>query len=149
MKTKQVMPITYLLIAMLAMVGVHFLLPLAMIVPVPWNLLGIIPIALGIAINLIADKAFHNAKTTVKPFEESTELVTDGIFRISRNPMYLGFVLILVGIVVLLRSLSPYVVILAFVILIQVMFITIEERMLAEKFGARWQQYEQNTRRWL
>jgi len=149
MKTKPIMPITYLLIAMLAMVAVHFIFPMVMIIPSPWNLLGIIPLVSGIAANLIADRAFHDANTTVKPFEESTGLVTDGIFKITRNPMYLGFVLILIGITVLLRSLSPYIIIIVFVILIQIMFITVEERMLAEKFGAAWQQYKRSTRRWL
>ena len=109
----------------------------------------IIPLALGVVINLVADGAFHKASTTVKPFEESSFLVTDGVFRISRNPMYLGFVLVLIGIAVLLRALSPYVFILTFMILIQSMYITVEERMLAERFGARWQEYQRNTRRWL
>lgn len=143
------MPTTYLLIAIIMMVAIHFLFPAVTIIPLVWNLLGIIPLLLGVVINLVADGAFHRVDTTVKPFEESTALVTSGAFRISRNPMYLGFVLILIGIAVLLRSLSPYVVILAFVILIQGMFITVEERMLANKFGERWQQYRQNTRRWL
>ena len=48
MKTKRVLPTTYLLIAMLAMIAVHLLFPVAMIIPVPWNLLGIIPLALGV-----------------------------------------------------------------------------------------------------
>ena len=149
MKTKRIMPTTYLLIAILAVIAIHFLFPVAMIIPPVWNLVGIIPLVLGVVINLVADGAFHKANTTVKPFEESTALVTDGIFKISRNPMYLGFILVLIGVAVLLRSLSPYVVILAFVILIQAMFIPVEEQMLAEKFGAGWQEYRRNTRRWL
>jgi protein-S-isoprenylcysteine O-methyltransferase Ste14 len=63
--------------------------------------------------------------------------------------MYLGFALILIGIAVLLRSFSPYVIILAFVTWIQRTFITVEERMLAEKFGAEWQEYKRSTRQWL
>ncbi|HUH97760.1 MAG TPA: isoprenylcysteine carboxylmethyltransferase family protein [Anaerolineales bacterium] len=149
MTTKRIMPTTYLLIAILAMIAIHFLFPLAMIVPPGWNLLGLLPLALGVVINLAADEAFRRAKTTVKPFEESSVLVQSGVFRISRNPMYLGFVLSLIGIAVLLRSLSPYLLILAFVILIQTLYITVEERMLGEKFGARWQDYKRTTRRWL
>ena len=149
MKTNRIMPTTYLLIAILAMVAIHFLYPLMMLIPLVWNLLGIIPLVLGVILNLIADSAFHRVNTTVKPFQESSILVTDGVFRISRNPMYLGFVLILIGIAVLLRSLTPYVVILAFVILIQSMFITVEERMLAEKFEEKWREYAQHTRRWI
>jgi protein-S-isoprenylcysteine O-methyltransferase Ste14 len=63
--------------------------------------------------------------------------------------MYLGFVLILIGIAVLMRSLTPYVIVLAFAILMDRMYIRIEERMLAEEFGAEWEEYKRSTRRWL
>ena len=128
---------------------VTFSIPGIIMIPRLWNLLGLIPIFLGVAINLSADSAFHQARTTVKPFEESSSLVTTGVFRISRNPMYLGFVLILIGIAILLRSLSTYLAILAFVFLIYRTYISVEERMLAEKFGANWEQYKSRTRRWL
>jgi protein-S-isoprenylcysteine O-methyltransferase Ste14 len=149
MKPKKIMPTTYLLIAMIAMIAIHYLFPGLLIIPPFWNLLGLIPLVLGVVINIEADGAFHKVNTTVRPFEESSVLVTDGVFRISRNPMYLGFVLTLIGIAVLLRSLTPYVIILAFAIWIQSRFITIEEHMLAEKFGARWLEYKRKTRRWL
>jgi protein-S-isoprenylcysteine O-methyltransferase Ste14 len=149
MNAKKIMPTTCLLISIVAMIALHFLFPAKRIIPPLWNLLGIIPLALGVIINLIADKAFHTAHTTVKPFEESAILITNGIFRISRNPMYLGFVLILTGLAVFMRSLTPYVVILVFAILIDRVFVTVEERMLAEKFGEEWKEYKENTRRWL
>ena len=118
-------------------------------IPGLWNLLGLIPTFLGVAINLSADKAFHQARTTVKPFQESTSLVTNGVFRISRNPMYLGFVLILIGIAMLVRSLSPYLVVFVFAIFIDKIYIRTEEYMLTEKFGSKWQAYKAKTRRWL
>jgi protein-S-isoprenylcysteine O-methyltransferase Ste14 len=149
MKTKGIMPTTYLLTGIVAMIAIHFLFPAAKVIPPLWNLLGVIPLTLGIVINLVADGAFHKANTTVKPFEESTVLVTDGVFRISRNPMYLGFVLILIGIAVLLRSLTSYLIPVVFAVLIDRMYIAVEERMLAEKFGMEWQAYKQSTRRWL
>lgn len=149
MKSRRMMPTTYLLIAILAMIALHFLFPAAIITPPLWNLLGIIPLTMGVMLNLMADGAFHKAHTTVKPFEESSVLVTDGVFRMSRNPMYLGFGLILIGIAILLRSLSPYAIVLVFVIWIQRTFITAEERMLAEKFGTEWEAYKRSTRRWL
>ena len=143
------MPPTWLLVAMIIMLALHFLIPVAWIIPQYWNLTGLILIASGLMLNLNADKAFHQAHTTVKPFEESSILVTDGAYQLSRNPMYLGFVLILMGIAVLLRSFSPYLVILGFAILLDRSYISVEERMLAEKFGAKWKAYEALTRRWL
>ena len=148
MKSTKILPPTYLLIAMIAMLVLHFLFPVARIVPPVWNLLGLVFLAAGVIMNLIADKAFHQAGTTVKPFEESSKLVTNGVFQASRNPMYLGFVLILTGTAILLRSLSPYMIIFAYAFLVDRRFIRVEEGMLAKKFGSSWEQYKSRTRRW-
>ncbi|MEJ2055043.1 MAG: isoprenylcysteine carboxylmethyltransferase family protein, partial [Calditrichaceae bacterium] len=99
--------------------------------------------------NLLADRAFKIKKTTVKPFEESSVLITTGVFRISRNPMYVGMVMILVGTAILLGSLSPYLVIIIFITLMQIKFIHTEEKMLNTKFTEAWQNYKNRTRPWL
>jgi len=127
----------------------HFALPLKQILPMPWNFIGLIPLLLGIAINLFADKALHAANTTVKPFQESTTLVTTSVYSFSRHPMYLGFVLVLLGIAVLLGSLTPWIVIPIFAALMEVVFIQVEERMLARKFGEDWLEYKKKVRRWI
>lgn len=149
MKVKKVLPPTYLFVSILLMALLHYLFSGAKVIPFPWRLFGAIPLALGITVNLVADKAFKKANTTVKPFEESTALITGGVFRISRNPMYLGFVLILVGIAVLIGSLSPFFVVLAFAVLMDVLFIRAEERMLHETFGQAWVEYKKKVRRWI
>jgi len=149
MEGKKVLPPTYLWISIAIMLMLNFLLPLRKIIPWPWNLLGIFPLACGIALNLIADNAFRTAKTTVKPFEESTALVTSGVFRISRHPMYLGFVLSLIGIAVLLGSLVSFFVIPIFAVLMDRVFIRVEERMLEAKFDQAWFDYEAKVRRWI
>jgi len=131
------------------MAALHFLLPLKRIILFPFNLLGAIPLALGIAFNLIADRAFKKNKTTVKPFEKSTVLITGGVFGISRHPMYLGFVLILTGVAILMGSLTPYLVIVAFVILMHAIFVRAEEEMLEETFGDAWLKYKKRVRRWI
>ena len=149
MKIEKIMPPTWMLIAMISMLLLNFTFPLVWIVPPLWNLFGLVFLVSGMALNLIADRAFHQIGTTVKPYQESTSLVTEGVFQISRNPMYLGMVLILIGIGVLLKSLSPFLVITLFAILIDRIYIRVEERMLAEKFGTKWQAYKAQTRRWL
>ncbi len=147
---KKILPPTYLLISIVAIIAIHFLLPtIAGNISFPWNLLGMIPLASGVILSLVANHAFQRAGTTVKPFAESSVLVTSGTFRICRNPMYLGFVLILIGAAVLGRSVIAFSVVLAFAILIDRMFVTVEERMLAAKFGDRWEEYKRSTRRWL
>lgn len=149
MPTKNIMPTTYLLISVLAMLALQLLWPAAAIIPPLWNLLGIVPLALGVIVNLLADSIFHQVHTTVKPFVESSVLVTGGVFRVSRNPMYLGFVLVLIGIALLMGSLTPWMIIAAFVILLDRIYITVEERMLAERFRDQWTDYKRSTRRWL
>jgi protein-S-isoprenylcysteine O-methyltransferase Ste14 len=149
MKRKAVLPPIYLYAALVVMVALHFLFPVKRIIPFPWDLLGLMPLVLGIALNIIADKAFRVAKTTVKPFQESAALITDGVYRISRHPMYLGFVLILFGLAVLLGSLTPFIIIPIFAIVMDRVFIVVEERMLAEKFGQAWLDYKARVRRWV
>jgi len=146
---KNILPPTYLWISIGMMIALHFLLPLVIIVPWPWSLAGIIPLALGAVINILADQEFKEANTTVKPFKESSALITDGVFRISRNPMYLGFALILIGIAVLLGSLTPFVVIPVFALLMDQIFIRVEEQMLEEKFVLTWLDYKRRVRRWI
>ena len=149
MKSMKIMPPTWMLIAIIAMLALNFLLPIAKIIPTLWNLAGLVFLVSGITLNLIADRAFQRVGTTVKPYQESSNLVTSGVFQLSRNPMYLGMVLILIGVAVLLRSLSPLLIVIPFAILIDQIYIRVEEQMLTEKFGAKWQAYKQQTRRWL
>jgi protein-S-isoprenylcysteine O-methyltransferase Ste14 len=149
MKSTKIMPPTWMLIAIIAMLVLNFLLPVVKIIPTLWNLSGFVFLVSGITLNLIADRTFQHVETTVKPYQESSNLVTSGVFQISRNPIYLGMVLILIGIAVLLRSLSPLLIVIPFAILIDQIFIRVEEQMLAEKFGSTWQAYKAKTRRWL
>ncbi len=143
MKVYKIKPPTYLLIAIFAVVILHFALPVAAIVPFPWNLLGVIPLILGVVINLNADQPFQKANTTVSPFEVSTAWITSGMYCFTRNPMYLGFVLILLG------SLTPYMVVFAFAVLMDRIYINMEEQTLSRAFGSAWQEYKSRTRRWL
>ena len=146
---KKFMPTTYLLVAIILCVAFHYIFPIRFLIPSKWNLTGLIPLLFGIWINLAADKSLKFAETTVKPYEESYALVQDGVFRFSRNPMYLGFVSILVGTSLLLKSLSPYFVVFIFAVLIDQVFIKSEERMLKETFGEVWSKYQSHVRKWI
>ncbi len=149
MSTKRILPPTYLLAALALMVALHLLLPGPRLLSGLFTLLGLVPLLAGVAINLVADGEFKRLGTTVKPGEESTTLVTTGVFRLSRNPMYLGFVLVPVGVALQLGTLTPWIVVLAFVVLMDVLFIRPEEDMLEETFGQAFLDYKRRTRRWL
>jgi len=146
---RNVLPPTYLAIAIVVILIIHFILPLSHIAGMPWRLFGLVPLVLGGILNLAADSSFKRNNTTVKPFRKSSVLVTGGVFRISRHPMYLGFVLILWGIALLLGSLSPYLIVIAFSVFLELMYIREEERMLEQQFQDEWRQYRRKVRRWL
>ena len=149
MLAKKILPPTYLLISILVMVDLGLVFPIPRVIPPFWNLLGLLPVAFGVLLNLVADRAFQQAHTTVKPFFQSSSLVTEGAYQVSRNPMYLGFALVLIGIAILLRSLAPYLVIALFVLVIDRVFIRVAEQMLADQFGGKWEAYRKQTRRWI
>jgi protein-S-isoprenylcysteine O-methyltransferase Ste14 len=146
---KPLLPPVYLLVALVCMPIVHWLVPGLRILKPPWTLAGLVPLVAGAGLNLVADRAFKRHGTTVKPFEESRVLITDGVFAVSRNPMYLGFVLMLLGVGILLGSLIPFLVPLAIGPILEFRFIRAEERMLAGRFGAEWEAYRSRVRRWI
>ena len=146
---KKLMPTTLLLISLVAMLLLRLVLRGPQILPAPWNLLGVVLVALGVWINLAADRAIHLARTTVKPFEEPTALITDGVYGFTRNPMYVGFAGILVGVAMLLDAWIPVVVVIAFIVMMEVVFIESEERSLGRSFGKAWEEYRRTVRRWL
>lgn len=149
MHRKRLLPPQLLLLGLVVMAGLHLALPIRRIIAFPWNLLGAFPLVLGVGLNLIADRALKEARTTVKPFERTSTLVTTGVFGIMRNPMYLGFALMLLGLALLLGSIGPLTVVLVFPALLDLLFIRREEGMLQDTFGEAWQSYRGEVRRWL
>ena len=142
-------PPVLLLAALLIQAAVHVLVPSAQVIPRSWNLLGVLIVIGSFAVVVVADQQFKRAGTTVKPFEDSTALVTNVVFAISRNPMYLGMVVILFGVAIGLGSLVSLAVLLAFAWVLSVRFILPEERRLAQLFGEQYNEYQRRVRRWL
>ncbi|MEE8233425.1 MAG: isoprenylcysteine carboxylmethyltransferase family protein, partial [Gammaproteobacteria bacterium] len=92
---------------------------------------------------------FKKSGTAIRPFETSTVLVKGGPYRFTRNPMYLGMVLILIGMAIYLGSLTPWFVIPVFFLIIQEWFIKYEEPFLENTFGKEYQDYKTKVRRWI
>jgi len=149
MAKRKPLPPSYFLLS-IALIGItHFTLPIAILIYFPWNLTGCVLLAFGIYLNLAADKQMKQRQTTVKPFENSSYLIEDGIFAITRNPMYLGMAAILTGIAILLGSLTPFIVCFFFSYAIYHIFIRAEEKMLEKVFGQQWLNYKKKVRCWL
>ena len=149
MKQKGPLPPLVLLLAIILLVAVHFLLPRLTVMWYPANIAGMVPLVLGIYLNVAADRLLKRHQTTVKPFQESTALVTMGVYGHTRHPMYLGFTLMLVGIALLLGSVWPFVVVALFPWVLNALYIRVEETMLRDHFGQEWIAYERRVRKWL
>lgn len=143
------LPPAILLAAIALMFALHFFLPIASFLPAPLRMLGGALIVIGAVLNVWADRLFSKADTAVKPFEPSTSLVLQGPFALTRNPMYLGMLLILVGIAVAFGSVTPWLVVPFFAWHIRQRFIVPEEHKLEAIFGARYIEYKGKVRRWL
>jgi protein-S-isoprenylcysteine O-methyltransferase Ste14 len=146
---RKIVPPIYFLAAILLMVALHYILPLARILDPPFTYAGALPLIVGIVISAVASRSFAKAGTPVIPFERSTVLVRTGLFRISRNPMYLGLILALIGTAILFGTVGPWLPIPIFVWIIRTNFIAGEERFLQEIFGAEYVAYKKSVRRWL
>ena len=148
-RKRKIIPPFYLTAALIAMTALHYLAPVAHFAAPPFAYLGLVPLIGGIVMAATASNSFRRAGTPVIPFERSTVLVTRGWFRYTRNPMYLGMVLILFGVALLFGTLSTLLPIPLFAWAIQRNFIVGEEHFLEEIFGAQYLDYKRQVRRWL
>ena len=114
-------------------------------------IVGGLIILVGILIDVLAIVQFRQAKTTINPLrpESSTSLVTSGFYAHSRNPMYVGLLVCLLGVTLLLRSLTPLLVLPLFVVVVTVFQIIPEEKALSKIFGEEFKHYKENVQRWL
>ena len=146
---RRIVPPFHLLLSLLAMGALHQWLPLWQWISRPWSWAGLLPVALGLMMTVTSALAFRRAQTPIVPFEKSTALVTGGFYRCTRNPMYLGMVLLLIGMAILFGSVSALLPIPLFVWVVTRNFIRGEERFMEELFGAEYLAYKKKVRRWL
>jgi protein-S-isoprenylcysteine O-methyltransferase Ste14 len=145
----RVVPPIYFLASILLMIGLHRWLPMGRLISGPPRLLGAIPLALGLVLNLGGAMRFQKGGTPLVPGSESNMVHREGLYRYTRNPMYLGFVLELLGVALFLGSLSPLAVPPLFAVLIQTLFVRHEERWMEQQFGEEYLTYKRTTRRWM
>jgi protein-S-isoprenylcysteine O-methyltransferase Ste14 len=147
----RVPPLAVVLIAALTMWALTAFVP-QLAVALPWRSPVAIAFPLaGFMCALCGVIAFRRARTTVNPTtpKASSTVVTSGIYRWSRNPMYLGFLLALAGWAYYLSNPLAFIVLPAFVLYMNRFQIVPEERALTANFGAPYQAYKASVRRWL
>ena len=125
--------------------------PVAQLINEPWNKLGIVLMLFALCLDFSSLYLFFKKRTTPNPMkpEFTTGIVTNGFYKMSRNPMYLGMLTILIGFAVYLGNLTSFLVLPAFYLVITEMQIKPEEQMLEKKFGEEYLDYKSKVRRWL
>lgn len=105
----------------------------------------------GAVIALLGVLEFKNAKTTVDPRrpDRTCSMVSSGIYRISRNPMYLGFLIMLSAWTIYLSAIINFLFLPLFVVYMNRFQIAPEERFMIQKFGADYEKYMTEVRRWI
>lgn len=140
-------------VVMLMTAGMMFLLhvevPIVQLVPRPANLAGIALVVAGVAIANWHARLFRRIGTNINTFGEPGKLTTEGLFRRTRNPMYLGMIVCLAGVACMLGSMSPIAGPLGFFILAHYWYIPLEEKAMALKFGNEYFEYQRSVPRWL
>lgn len=117
-------------------------------IPFPYNLIGIIAAAWGFYLLSRCSNTFHKNKTTFY-LEEPTAFVQDGFYKVSRNPMYLGALMIICGQSVFLGNLISLLSPVLFFLCMNCLCIPPEEALMEKTFGSSYVGYKQKVRRWL
>ncbi|SDY10343.1 Protein-S-isoprenylcysteine O-methyltransferase Ste14 [Evansella caseinilytica] len=146
---KYLLPPVLFIFCIASMLLLHFLIPIRDFMFGIYILPGVVIMLLGGGLTLSGVKIFKRKGTTEMTFDEPGVLVTEGIYKITRNPMYLGFSFILLGLAIVLGSISPLFVVLGFFIITNLWYIRFEEKMLEKKFGEAYLAYKAHVRRWI
>jgi protein-S-isoprenylcysteine O-methyltransferase Ste14 len=147
----KVPPLAVVLVIALGMWFVARLGPSLPFADVFRSLLACALLVAGIVVATAGVVTFRMARTTVNPMQpgQASRMVTGGVYRYSRNPMYLGMLLVLAAWAVWLASVPALLGVALFVLYINRFQILPEERALAQRFADEFESYAQRTRRWL
>ena len=143
-------PVIALLCAVLAWVLARF--TPAFVYSLPARIpITVLLVLTGLSLTLTGMRTFRSAKTTVNPRspDQASSIVRTGPYRFTRNPMYFGLSLVLLGLCAYLANPLSIVAVVAFVAYITRFQIIPEERVLLAKFGEPYAQYTRSVRRWI
>jgi protein-S-isoprenylcysteine O-methyltransferase Ste14 len=127
----------------------HYLFPIATIIPFPYNLLGLVIVGLGVYLAFQSVRLLISHNTTFEAGGNPSSLVTRRPYSYSRNPIYLGFLLIALGTATSLSSLSAFIAPIIFFLVVNTIIIPFEENRLQKNFGIEYERYKRSVRRWL
>ncbi|MDA0689165.1 MAG: isoprenylcysteine carboxylmethyltransferase family protein [Proteobacteria bacterium] len=141
-------PLIFLLLIFLGF-GLHRLIPLPMGLPDSVQWLGYVFCLLAIAVPLQVNGVFNRVGTAIEPWKPTNSLVTDGLYRWSRNPIYTAFCLFNIGVGVAGNNLWVTLSFIPGAVLVYLIAIAKEENYLQQKFGEEYLAYKRSVRRWI
>jgi len=130
-------------------VVLHLLVPVEIVPGVPTWVLGIPLAMVSLALFLLSVREFSRHGTPVRGTEAVTTIVATGPYRFSRNPIYLSFVLLQLGIALTANSAWILLMVIPTFLYLSIGVIDREESYLARKFGDEYRRYRQSVRRWM
>lgn len=133
-------------------IGLHFVIPFSLppgILRQVLIALGIVLLIIGLGFIVLARREFAHYRQPTDPGQPTSKIVKTGVFSISRNPLYLGGVIVFLGIALLLNMLWALITLLLSTILCLYVLIIPEEKYLAAKFGREYKDYTATVHRWL
>lgn len=141
-------PVVALLFIIVAyFLGRFILIPFVM--PSILRYVGIAVAIIGVLLGIGAFLEFQKARTTLDPHGSTTQIVTSGLYRFTRNPIYLGFLLVIIGLPLYLGYIWGIVIAPLYIFLMNHLVIQHEEAYLERKFGEPYTSYTSRVRRWL
>lgn len=129
--------------------GLNLLKPLPITASIYLLAIGCAVIIFALGIIAIAAISFFKARTHIEPWKPTSAIISSGIFRISRNPIYVGLCLSTVGAGLILNSWWVVLAVIPLIWLLYFLVIRLEEDYLRRKFGQEYEDYQQRVRRWL
>ena len=115
----------------------------------PFILIGLSLIGFGFLLAFNSISRFIKAKTGVVPFSKSTALITEGFYKYTRNPMYVGMNSFLLGLLIILNNPINFIYLVIFFFIVRNLFVIKEEVQMLETFGEEYLAYKNKVRRWL
>jgi len=92
---------------------------------------------------------FRKAETGIVPFSKSTTLIIEGFYKFTRNPMYVGMNVFLIGLLITLNNFFNLIFVIIFFLIVRNLFVLKEEVQMEETFGEEYLSYKKKVRRWL
>tara|TARA_B100000497_G_C7611292_1_gene367110 strand:+ start:295 stop:738 length:444 start_codon:yes stop_codon:yes gene_type:complete len=145
---KLVPPILFLL-CLVVMFILNSIFPIDYWLKSPLNLLGILPIMIGFLSLFTTLNQYRKIRTEINTFKQPNKLITNGFFKYSRNPIYLGFTLVLLDAATLFGNVAAIIPVVFFFLLSNFWYIPFEEKNLEKFFGDSYLTYKSHVRRWI